>query len=129
MLSQRSINCSSKTLFVDEANISRVGGRLKNADVNPDTKHQVILSRHHHLTLSRRRPLPYRNQSIDLRSKSVDWFLYDNGLRLERVNISDIYYKNAHIRKEHTLYLMKNKYLLVMVLLEKFFQTVFTLKS
>ena len=25
------------------------------------------------------------NQSIDLRSKLVDWFLYDNGLRHERV--------------------------------------------
>ena len=30
------------------------------------------------LTLSRRRPLSYRNQSID-------WLLYDNGLCLERV--------------------------------------------
>ena len=39
-----------------------------------------------HLTLSRRRPL-YRNQSIDLLRKSMDWFLYDNGLRLERVKI------------------------------------------
>ena len=38
-----------------------------------------------YLTLSWRRPLSYRNQSIDLRSKSVDWFLYDNGLRHERV--------------------------------------------
>ena len=37
------------------------------------------------LTISRRRPLSYRNQSIDLLRKSVDWFLYDNGLRLERV--------------------------------------------
>ena len=37
------------------------------------------------LTLSRRRPLSYRNQSIDLQSKSMDWFLYDNDLRLERV--------------------------------------------
>ena len=27
----------------------------------------------------------YRNQSIDLRSKSMDWFLYVNGLRHERV--------------------------------------------
>ena len=26
-----------------------------------------------------------RNQSIDLQSKSVDWFLYYNGLRHERV--------------------------------------------
>ena len=38
------------------------------------------------LTLSRRRlPLSYRNQSIDLLAKSMDWFLYDNGLRLKRV--------------------------------------------
>ena len=37
------------------------------------------------LTLSRRRPLSYRNQSIDLLLKSVDWFLYDKGLRHERV--------------------------------------------
>ena len=37
------------------------------------------------LTLSWRRPLSYRNQSIDLQSKSLDWFLYDNGFRHERV--------------------------------------------
>ena len=36
------------------------------------------------LTLSRWRPLSYRNQSIDLLCKSMDWFLYDNGLRLKR---------------------------------------------
>ena len=44
------------------------------------------------LTLSWRRPLSYRNQSIDLQSKSLDWFLYDNGLRHERVkqHLSDI---------------------------------------
>ena len=39
------------------------------------------------LTLSRRRlPLSYRNQSIDLLAKSMDWFLYDNGPRHERFN-------------------------------------------
>ena len=38
------------------------------------------------LTLSWWRPLSYRNQSIDLWIKSMDWFLYDNGLRHERVN-------------------------------------------
>ena len=38
------------------------------------------------LTLPWRRPLPYRNQSIDLQSKSVGWFLYDRGLRHETVN-------------------------------------------
>ena len=40
-----------------------------------------------HLTLSWRRLLSYRNQSIDLLRKSVDWFLYDNSLRYERVNL------------------------------------------
>ena len=43
------------------------------------------------LTLSRRRPLSYRNQSIDLLRKSMDWFLYDNGLCLERVKIFFIF--------------------------------------
>ena len=40
------------------------------------------------LTLSWRRPLSYRNQSIDLLGTSMDWFLYDNGLRHERVKKS-----------------------------------------
>ena len=40
------------------------------------------------LTLSWRGPLSYRNQSIDLQSKSMDWFLFDNGLRHERVIFS-----------------------------------------
>ena len=44
-----------------------------------------------YLTLSRRRPLSYRNQSINLPSKSMDWFLYDNGLRLERVKSKDFH--------------------------------------
>ena len=38
------------------------------------------------LTLSWRRSLPYRNQSIDLLRKSMDLFPYDNGLRHEKVN-------------------------------------------
>ena len=37
------------------------------------------------LTLSWRGSLSYRNQSIDLLCKSMDWFLDDNGLRHERV--------------------------------------------
>ena len=40
-----------------------------------------------YLTLSWRRPLSNRNQSIDLPSKSMDRFLYDIGLHHERVNI------------------------------------------
>ena len=42
------------------------------------------------LTLSWRGPLSYRNQSIDLRSKSMDCFLYDNSLRHERINATSI---------------------------------------
>ena len=38
------------------------------------------------LTHSRRRLLSYRKQSINLQSKSKDWFLYDRGIRHERVN-------------------------------------------
>ena len=38
------------------------------------------------LALSWRRPLSYRNQSINLQSKSMECFLYDNGFRHERVN-------------------------------------------
>ena len=38
------------------------------------------------LTLSRRRCLSYRNQSIDLKSKSMNWFLYDRDFRHKSVN-------------------------------------------
>ena len=38
------------------------------------------------LTFSWWRSLSYRNQSIDFFRKSVDWFLYDNGLRHESFN-------------------------------------------
>ena len=37
------------------------------------------------LTLLRRRPSSYRNQYTDLLCKSMDWFLYDNGFRHEKV--------------------------------------------
>ena len=39
------------------------------------------------LTLSWRWPLSWRNQSIDLLGKSMDWLLYDNGLGHERVKM------------------------------------------
>ena len=38
------------------------------------------------LTLSRRRSLSYRNQSIDLKGKSMNWFLYDRDFRHKSVN-------------------------------------------
>ena len=37
------------------------------------------------VTLSLRRSLSQKNQSTDLLSKSIDWFLYDRDLRHERV--------------------------------------------
>ena len=39
------------------------------------------------LTLSWRRSLSHRNQSIRLKCKLMDWFLYNWGLRHERVNL------------------------------------------
>ena len=50
-----------------------------------DFRKESTNSLNNYLTLSWRKPILYRNQSIDLRSKSMDWFLYDIGLRHERV--------------------------------------------
>ena len=47
------------------------------------------------LTLSWLRPLSYRTQSIDLLRKSMDWFLFDNGLRHEMVNRKQIVVLNG----------------------------------
>ena len=46
------------------------------------------------LTFSRRRPISDRNQSIDLPSKSMDWFLCDIGLRHEKVKKTKFYLLN-----------------------------------
>ena len=54
---------------------------------------QIEYTKLNYLALSWRRPLSYRNQSIDLQSKSVDWFLYDNRLRHERVKSRLCYWK------------------------------------
>ena len=42
--------------------------------------------------------LSYRNQFIDLLCKSVDWFLYDRGLRHERVKIGKFDDRNDRLR-------------------------------
>ena len=46
---------------------------------------QIFISKHPSSTLSLRKTLSYRNQSIDLQCKSIDWFLYDMNLRHKRV--------------------------------------------
>ena len=69
------------------------------------------------LTLSWWRQLSCRNQSIDLRSKSMDWFLYNNGLRHERVkeNLKFAKYENfkyCNIFRE--LYICKCYFLMIL---------------
>ena len=61
------------------------GYRILLASVSFWDVEKVLKLRLISLTLLWRRPLLYRNQSIDLQSKSMDYFLYDNGLRHERV--------------------------------------------
>ena len=50
-----------------------------------DSRIQICDSLNISLTLSWLRSLSYRNHSIDLLCKSLDWFLYDKDLRHERV--------------------------------------------
>ena len=47
---------------------------------------QFIVNGSKPLTLSWWRSLPYRNQSIDLQSELMDWFLCDRDLCHERIN-------------------------------------------
>ena len=61
------------------------------------------------LTLSWRRPLSYRNQSTDLLCESMDWFLYDNGPRHERVKwlsnvISFFFFAGHNLTHVHCYY-------------------------
>ena len=58
------------------------------------------------LTLSQRRPISYRNQIIDLQSKSMDWFLYDIGLRYERFNY--VFVSTTRIYKSIVMLLRMN---------------------
>ena len=60
------------------------------------------------LSLSSRRSLSYRNQSIDLQSKSMDWFLCDRDLLHERVNHSTGPFSQVHFLTRLTI-MMKNQ--------------------
>ena len=53
-------------------------------------KNYVMILRNLHLTLSWQRSLSYRNQPIDLQSKSMTCFLYDRDLRHEWDNIFEV---------------------------------------
>ena len=78
---QRSLKSSSQHKQVSSV-------KLKYYLIN--SKQTIIINIFHELnqnslTLSWRTPLSYRNQSIDLLCKSMEWFLYDNGVRHESV--------------------------------------------
>ena len=73
---------------------------------------------HLFLTLSWLRSQSYRNQSIDLQSKSVDWFLYDRDLCHERVKerivgiqeCTDIFYWTQTLSQKACVF-FKNLYM------------------
>ena len=71
--------------------------QLLDCPIYKDLRDDLFLGNLHCLTLSWRRPLSYRNQSIDLLSKSMDWFLYDNSFRHERVKVN---YENTRAMYE-----------------------------
>ena len=64
---------------------------------NSNFVNMIFITLTFNLTLSWQRPLSYRNQSTDLRSKSTDWFLYDNGLRHERVKSTIISFRQVFL--------------------------------
>ena len=61
------------------------------------------------LTLSWRRPLSYRNQSIDLLWRSMDRFLYYNGLRHERVKMGKKWSSPTYFLKLKNIILFLNR--------------------
>ena len=63
---------------------------VRRSDVNilARSERKMISRKRKRLTLSWRGSLSYRNQSIDLQSKSMDWLLYERDLRHGRVNIT-----------------------------------------
>ena len=59
---------------------------LKNSDV---TAGYFVILREHPLRNSNQQPnLPRKKKPKDLKSKSMDWFLYDNDVRHERIKIN-----------------------------------------
>jgi hypothetical protein len=46
----KSSSLMSLNVFLDKAKLIRVGGRLRNSGLQFDTKHQIVLPKHHHFT-------------------------------------------------------------------------------
>ena len=62
------------------------------------------------LTLSWRRPLSYRNQSIDLRSKSMDWFLYVTASVMKGLTSKLKYYRWKSYNWLFILFIINNSF-------------------
>ena len=60
------------------------------------------------LSLSWRRPLSYRNQSIDLLRKWMDWFLCDNDLRHEGVKPKSYWFTWSALKNCHNHFMIIN---------------------
>ena len=66
--------------------VKTLRGLINYVKIRSDMIHIECSLQNLQLTLSWPRSLSYRNKSIDLQSKSLNWFLYDRDLRHERVN-------------------------------------------
>ena len=74
--------CSEMITEAKEIHINKMRKKLDDAKASTKSYWSIVNG---FLTLLRWRLISYRNQSIYLQKKSMDWFLYDIGLRLERV--------------------------------------------
>ena len=111
-------NWSWKGLFQNEVVLSKreyfqtILSALMNTNfieiINGISLISVLLKLLKLLTLSWRWSQSYRNQPIDLQSKSMDWFLYDRGLRHERVDIVIVINGIYDHKKERYIYLFSS---------------------
>ena len=82
--------------------VKTLRGLINYVKIRSDMIHIECSLQNLQLTLSWPRSLSYRNKSIDLQSKSLNWFLYDRDLRHERVNAGKRlknYRKNGNNKK------------------------------
>ena len=76
--------------------------KVNNNDTTKTPRNVVLMHLLLDLSFLRRRFLPYRNQSIDLLFKSMDWFLYDRDLchgRFKQVFSNRGFSKGKHLFK------------------------------
>ena len=72
--------------------------RRSDVKITAKLERKMISGKRNRLTLSWRSSLSYRNHSIDLQNKSMDWFLYQRDHRHERVNFTKVFQLWASMR-------------------------------